>query len=170
MKKYLGIKKQIKVSLLVFLYIASACSKSSDVTPETGTSYVSMKVNGVVWKSSLGAGAISQGSFSLTGALETTNGQKEIIAMTLVNSAAIGVVYKLEENNERLFQFTKQREKVSYFIGKDTKKSSGTLTITKTKAVGSLTYANATFAGTAIGSDGSTIIITEGVVINSQVN
>lgn len=153
--------------LLIICSILS-CSKSSDVTPAAGTSYVSMKINGVEWKSSVGAGAISSGGFSGTGALEVTGG-KDIIAIILGNSSNVGTVYKFEENNERLFQFTRQSSKVSYFIGKDSKGSSGTLTITKTKVIGTLTYANATFAGTANGSDGSKIVITEGKIVNAQV-
>jgi hypothetical protein len=155
-------------SLLIFCSILS-CSKSSDVTPATGTSYVSMKINGLEWKSSVGAGAISTGSFSGTGALEVTGG-KDVIAIILGNSSNIGTAYKFEETNERLFQFTRQASKVSYFIGKDSKGSSGTLTITKTKVVGTITYANATFSGIANGTDGSKITITEGVVVNAQVN
>jgi hypothetical protein len=155
-------------SLLILCSILS-CSKSTDVSPAAGTSYVSMKINGVEWKSSVGAGAISSGGFSGTGALEVTGG-KDVIAIILGNSSNIGTAYKFEETNERLFQFTRSAAKVSYFIGKDSKGSSGTLTITKTKVVGTLTYANATFSGTANGSDGSKIVITEGVVVNAQVN
>jgi hypothetical protein len=155
-------------SLLTLCSILS-CSKSSDVTPATGTSYVSMKINGVEWKSSVGAGAISTGSFSGTGALEVTGG-KDVIAIILGNSSNVGTAYKFEETNERLFQFTRQVAKVSYFIGKDQKGSSGTLTITKTKVVGTITYANASFIGTAVGTDGSKLVITEGVVVNAQVN
>jgi hypothetical protein len=153
-------------SLLILCGILS-CSKSSDPSP-TGTSYVSMKINGVEWKSSVGAGAISSGGFSGTGALEVTGG-KDVIAIILGNSSNIGTVYKFEETNERLFQFTRQASKVSYFIGKDSKGSSGTLTITKTKVFGTLTAANATFSGTANGSDGSKITITEGKIVNAGV-
>ena len=128
-----------------------------------------MKINGVEWKSSVGAGAVSADGFSATGALEVTGG-KEILAMTLYNSTIIGTAYKFEATNDRLFQFTRQASKVNYFIGKDTKGSSGVLTITKTKVGGTLTYANATFSGTAVGSDGSKIVITEGIVVNAQVN
>ncbi len=160
----------MKLFLFYLLIICSilSCSKSSDPTPATGTSYVSMKINGVEWKSSVGAGAITSGSFSGTGALEVTGG-KDVLAMTLINSANVGTTYKFEETNERLFQFTRSVAKVSYFIGKDSKGSSGTLTITKTKVVGTITYANATFSGTAVGSDGSKIVITEGKVVNAQV-
>jgi hypothetical protein len=160
--------KSYLFSLLILCNILS-CSKSTDPTPAAGTSYVSMKINGVEWKSSVGAGAISSGGFSGTGALEVTGG-KDVIAIILGNSSNIGTAYKFEETNDRLFQFTRQASKVSYFIGKDSKGSSGTLTITKTKVVGTLTYANATFSGTANGSDGSKIVITEGVVVNAQVN
>jgi hypothetical protein len=155
-------------SLLIFCSILS-CSKSSDPTPTTGTSYISMKINGVEWKSSAGAGAISAGGFSGTGALDVTGG-KDVLAMTLYNCSNIGTVYKFEDTNDRLFQFTRSASKVSYFIGKDSKGSSGVFTITKTKVGTSLTYANATFSGTALGSDGSKIVITEGVVVNAQVN
>jgi hypothetical protein len=154
--------------LLILCSILS-CSKSSDSTPAAGTSYVSMKINGVEWKSSVGAGAVSSGGFSGTGSLDVTGG-KDVIAIILGNSSNIGTVYKFEDNNERLFQFSRSAAKLSYFIGKDTKGSSGTLTITKTKVVGTLTYANATFSGTAIGTDGSKLVITEGVIVNSQVN
>jgi hypothetical protein len=153
--------------LLLFCSILS-CSKSSDVTPATGTSYISMKINGVEWKSSIGAGAITAGNFSGTGALDVTGG-KEALSMILANCSTIGTVYKFEDTNERLFQFTKQVAKVSYFIGKDSKGTSGIFTITKTKVVGTLTYANATFSGTAVGTDGSKIVITEGKVVNAQV-
>jgi hypothetical protein len=153
--------------LLIFCSILS-CSKSSDVTPATGTSYVSMKINGVEWKSSVGAGAITSGSFSGTGALEVTGG-KDILAMTLINSATVGTTYKFEETNDRLLQFSRSASKVNYFIGKDSKGSSGTLTITKIKVVGTLTAANATFSGTANGSDGSKITITEGKIVNAGV-
>jgi hypothetical protein len=161
----------MKVYIVFFLIFCGllGCSKSSDVTPATATSYVSMKINGVEWKSSIGAGAITAGNFSATGALDVTGG-KEALSMALVNCAAVGTAYKFEETNDRLFQFTKQASKVSYFITKDSKGSSGTLTITKTKAVSSLTYANATFSGTAVGSDGSKIVITEGLIVNAQVN
>lgn len=155
-------------SLILFCSILS-CSKSSDPSPAASASYVSMKINGVEWKSSVGAGAVSADGFSATGALEVTGG-KDILAMILGNSTVIGTAYKFEATNDRLFQFTKQTLKVNYFIGKDTKGSSGVLTITKTKTVGPITYANATFSGTAIGSDGSKIVITEGVVVNGQVN
>jgi hypothetical protein len=127
-----------------------------------------MKINGVEWKSSIGAGAITAGNFSGTGALDVTGG-KEALSMILANCSTIGTVYKFEDTNERLFQFTKQVAKVSYFIGKDSKGTSGIFTITKTKVVGTLTYANATFSGTALGSDGSKIVITEGKVVNAQV-
>jgi hypothetical protein len=155
-------------ALILFCSILS-CSKSSDPTPAAGTSYVSMKINGVEWKSSIGAGAITAGNFSGTGALDVTGG-KEALSMILANCSNIGTVYKFEETTDRLFQFTKQVAKVSYFIGKDSKGSSGTFSITKTKVVGTITYANATFSGTAIGTDGSKIVITEGVVVNAQVN
>lgn len=145
------------------------CSKSSEVTPASTTSYVSMKINGVLWKSDIGAGAISAGNFSGTGALEATGG-KEALSMALINCATVGTVYKFEDANDRIFQFIKQASKVNYFIGKEMKGSSGTLTITKTKAVNTLTYANAIFSGTAVGSDGSKIVITEGVIVNAQVN
>ncbi len=158
--------KSFLLSLIVLCSILS-CSKSSDPSP-TGTSYVSMKINGVEWKSSVGAGAISSGGFSGTGALEVTGG-KDVIAIILGNSSNIGTVYKFEETNERLFQFSRSASKVNYFIGKDQKGTSGTLTITKTKVVGTITYANATFSGTAIGTDGSKIVITEGMIINSQI-
>jgi hypothetical protein len=155
---------------LLILCTILSCSKSSDVTPATGTtSYISMKINGVEWKSSIGAGAITAGSFSGTGALDVTGG-KEALSMILANCSTIGTVYKFEDTNERLFQFTKQVSKVSYLIGKDTKGSLGIFSITKTKVVGTVTYANATFSGTAIGTDGSKIVITEGVVVNAQVN
>ena len=154
--------------LLLFCSILS-CSKNSDPAPAAGASYVSMKINGVEWKSSVGAGAVSVDGFSATGALEATGG-KDIIAMTLVNSTNVGTAYKFEDTNNRLFQFTRQSSKISYFIGKDVKGSSGVLTITKTKVAGTLNYANATFSGTAVGSDGSKIVITEGVIVNSQVN
>ncbi len=153
-------------SLLIFCSILS-CSKSSDPTP-AGTSYVSMKINGVEWKSSIGAGAISSGSFSGTGALEVTGG-KEIVAMTLINCTNVASVYKFEETNDRIFQFTRQASKVNYFIGKDSKGSSGIFTITKTKVLGTLTAANATFSGTANGSDGSKLVITEGKIVNAGV-
>ena len=146
-----------------------SCSKTSDPAPATGASYVSMKINGVEWKSSVGAGAVSVDGFSATGALEATGG-KDILAMILASSTNVGTAYKFEETNNRLFQFTRQATKVSYFIGKDTKGSSGVLTIIKTKVAGTLNYANATFSGTAVGTDGSKIVITEGVVVNSQVN
>lgn len=145
------------------------CSKSSEVTPETGTSYVSMKINGILWKSSVGGGAITAGNFSGTGALDATGG-KEALSMALINCATVGTVYKFEETNDRVFQFIKQASKVSYFITKDSKGSAGILTITKTKVINSLTYANATFSGTAVGSDGSKIVITEGLIVNAQVN
>jgi hypothetical protein len=155
--------------LLIFCGILS-CSKSSDVTPVTATtSYVSMKLNGVEWKSSVGAGGISSGNFSATGALDVT-GVKDVLAIAMVNCASIGTAYKLEETNDRLFQFTRSASKVNYFIGKDSKGSSGTLTITKTKVGTTLTYANATFSGTAVGSDGSKLVITEGTIVNAQVN
>ena len=154
--------------LLLFCSILS-CSKTSDPAPAMGASYVSMKINGVEWKSSVGAGAVSVDGFSATGALEVTGG-KDIIAMTLNNSTNVGTAYKFEETNSRLFQFTRQSSKISYFMGKDVKGSSGVLTITKTKVGTPITYANATFSGTAVGSDGSKIVITEGVVVNSQVN
>jgi hypothetical protein len=161
MKKY--------ILLLVIFCGLLGCSKSSEVTPASTTSYVSMKINGVLWKSDIGAGAISAGNFSGTGALDATGG-KEALSMALINCATVGTVYKFEETNDRIFQFTKLASKVSYFITKDTKGSSGTLTITKTKAVNSLNYANATFSGTAVGSDGSKIVITEGLIVNAQVN
>lgn len=159
-----------KLLLLVISTITLlACSKSSDPAPAAGASYVSMKINGVAWKSSVGAGAVSADGFSATGALEVTGG-KEILAMTLYNSTVIGTAYKFEDTNDRIFQFTRQSSKISYFMGKITKGSSGVLTITKTKAGTPITYANATFSGTAIGSDGSKIVITEGIVVNAQVN
>lgn len=127
-----------------------------------------MKINGVEWKSSVGAGAISSGSFSATGALEVTGG-KDALSFAMINCTAVGTVYKLEETNDRLFQFTRSAAKVSYFIGKDSKGSSGILTITKTKVANTLTYANATFSGTANGSDGSKLVITEGKIVNAQV-
>ena len=160
--------KNLIFFLLLFCSILS-CSKSSDPAPAAGASYVSMKINGVEWKSSVGAGAVSADGFSATGALEVTGG-KDVLAMTLVNCIDIGTVYKIEATNDRLFQFAKQSPKVSYFIGKDTKGSSGVVTITKTKVLGTLTYANATFSGTAVGSDGSKIVITEGIIVNSQMN
>jgi hypothetical protein len=162
------IMKTYFLSLFLFCSILS-CSKSTDPTPATGASYVSMKINGVEWKSSVGAGAISSGSFSGTGALDVTGG-KDVIAIILGNSSNVGTAYKFEETNERLFQFSRSAAKVSYFIGKDSKGSSGVVTITKTKLVGTITYANATFSGTAVGSDGSKLVITEGVIVNSQVN
>jgi hypothetical protein len=160
--------KRYAIFTLLF-YVLLGCSKSSDVTPATTASYVSMKINGVLWKSSIGAGAITAGNFSGTGALDGTSG-KEALSMVLANCATVGIAYKFEENNDRIFQFTRQSSKISYFITKDTKGSSGTLTITKTKVVNSLTYANATFSGIAIGSDGSKIVITEGQIVNAQVN
>ena len=96
--------------------------------------------------------------------------EKEALSMALINCATVGTVYKFEDANDRIFQFIKQASKVNYFIGKEMKGSSGTLTITKTKAVNTLTYANAIFSGTAVGSDGSKIVITEGVIVNAQVN
>jgi hypothetical protein len=153
--------------LLVFCSILS-CSKSSDPTPATGTSYVSMKINGVEWKSSVGAGAITSGSFSATGALDVTGG-KDVLAMTLINAANVGTAYKFEEANDRLLQFSRSASKVNYFISKDSKGSSGILTITKTKVLGTLTAANATFSGIANGSDGSKITITEGKIVNAGV-
>ena len=153
--------------LLLFCSILS-CSKNSDPTPAATASYVSMKINGVEWKSSVGAGAVSVDGFTATGALEATGG-KDILAMVLASSTNVGTAYKFEETNGRLFQFTRQATKVSYFIGKDTKGSSGVLTITKTKAGTPITYANATFSGTAVGTDGSKIVITEGVIVNSQI-
>ena len=152
---------------LLFCSILS-CSKNNDPTPVVGTSYVSMKINGVEWKSSVGAGAVSADGFSATGALEVTGG-KDILAMILAGSTNVGTAYKFEETNGRLFQFTRQATKVNYFIGKDTKGSSGVLTITKTKTVATVNYANATFSGTAIGSDGSKIVITEGIIVNGQI-
>jgi hypothetical protein len=154
---------------LLILCSIFSCSKSTDVTPAAGTSYVSMKINGVEWKSSAGAGAISSGSFSGTGALEVTGG-KDVIAILLGNSTNIGTAYKFEETNDRLLQFTRSSAKLSYFIGKDQKGSSGIITITKTKVANTLTYANATFSGTAVGTDGSKLVITEGKVVNAQVN
>jgi hypothetical protein len=162
------IMKNSLFSLLILCSILS-CSKSTDVTPAAGTSYVSMKINGVEWKSSAGAGAIAAGGFSGTGALDVTGG-KDVLAMTLYNCSNIGTVYKFEETNDRLFQFTRSAAKLSYFIGKDQKGTSGVFTITKTKVVGTITYANATFSGTAVGTDGSKLVITEGVVVNAQVN
>ena len=161
----------MKTYLFYFLLFCSifSCSKNTDSAPAAGLSYVSMKINGVEWKSSVGAGAVSVDGFSATGALEVTGG-KDIIAMTLNNSTNVGTAYKFEDTNNRLFQFTRQASKISYFMGKDVKGSSGVLTITKTKAGTPITYANATFSGTAVGSDGSKIVITEGVVVNSQVN
>lgn len=160
----------MKTYFLYLLILCSilSCSKSSDVTPATGTSYVSMKINGVEWKSSIGAGAITSGSFSGTGALEVTGG-KDVLAMTLINAANVGTTYKFEETNDRLLQFSRSASKVNYFIGKDSKGSSGILTITKTKVLGTLTAANATFSGIANGSDGSKITITEGKIVNAGV-
>ena len=120
------------------------------------------------WKSSVGAGAITSGSFSGTGALEVTGG-KDVLAMTLINSANVGTTYKFEETNDRLLQFSRSATKINYFIGKDSKGSSGIMTITKSKVVGTLTYANATFSGVANGSDGSKITITEGKIVNAGV-
>jgi hypothetical protein len=159
--------KRFIYSFLIIFSILS-CSKSSDPTPATGTSYISMKINGIEWKSSVGAGAISLGNFSATGALEVTGG-KDALVLTLINSINVGTTYKLEENNERFFQFVRSAAKVSYFIGKDSKGSSGVVTIIKTKVANTLTYANATFSGTAVGTDGSKIVITEGKVVNAQV-
>jgi hypothetical protein len=164
MKKYFQLAFILLISSLVLL----ACSKSEDPTP-AGTSYVSMKINGVEWKSSVGAGAISTDGFSATGALDVTGG-KDILVMTLLNSTNVGTAYKFEDTNDRILQFTRQSSKITYFIGKVSKGSSGVLTITKTKAANTLTYANATFSGTAVGADGSKIVITEGVVVNAQVN
>ncbi len=155
-------------SLILFCSILS-CSKSSDPAPVIGSSYISMKINGVEWKSSVGAGAVSGDGFSATGALEVVGG-KDILAMTLVNCTAISTAYKIETANDRLFQFTRHATKVSYFIGKDTKGSLGVVTITKTKVGTPITHANAIFSGTAVGSDGSKIVITDGVIVNSQVN
>ena len=152
---------------LSILFSILSCSKSNDPAP-AGTSYVSMKINGVEWKSSIGAGAITSGSFSGTGALEVTGG-KDVLAMTLINAANVGTTYKFEETNDRLLQFSRSASKVSYFIGKDSKGSSGIFTITKTKVTGTLTYANATFSGIANGSDGSKITITEGKIVNAGV-
>ena len=105
------IMKTYFLYLLILCSILS-CSKSSDVTPATGTSYVSMKINGVEWKSSIGAGAITSGSFSGTGALEVTGG-KDVLAMTLINAANVGTTYKFEETNDRLLQFSRSASKVS---------------------------------------------------------
>ena len=89
----LKIMKTCLFYLLLFCSILS-CSKSSDPSPATSASYVSMKINGVEWKSSVGAGAVSADGFSATGALEVTGG-KEILAMTLYNSTIIGTAYKV---------------------------------------------------------------------------
>ncbi|MEY4540014.1 MAG: hypothetical protein RLZZ306_1771, partial [Bacteroidota bacterium] len=133
--KYLFLNSKImKTCLFSLLILCSilSCSKSNDPTPATGASYVSMKINGIEWKSSVGAGAISSGSFSATGALEVTGG-KDVVALTMINSINIGTAYKLEENNERFFQFLRSASKLNYYIGKDQKGSSGIVTITKTK-------------------------------------
>jgi hypothetical protein len=160
----------MKIYLFALILSCSilSCSKSSDPAPATSTSYVSMKINGVEWKSSVGAGAITAGNFSGSGALDVTGG-KEALSMILANCSTIGTGYKFEETTDRLFQFTKQVAKVSYFIGKDQKGSSGVFTITKTKVVGTITYANASFSGTAVGTDGSKLTITDGKIVNAQV-
>ncbi len=155
---------------LLLLCSISSCSKSSDATPVPTVSYISMKINGVEWKSSVGSGGIGSGNFAATGTLDVTGG-KDVLVFAMVNCIAVGTAYKLEDTNDRLFQFTRSASKVSYFIGKDTKGSTGTLTITKTKAgAGTITYANATFSGIANGTDGSKITITEGKIVNSQVD
>lgn len=160
--------KRYVIFLLIFCSLFG-CSKSTDVTPETETGYVSMKINGILWKSSIGAGAITAGDFSGTGALDGTTG-KEVLAIVMANCSTVGTIYKFEDASNRIFQFSRQGLKVNYFITKDTKGSSGIFTITKTKVLGTLTYANATFSGTAVGSDGTKIVITEGQIVNAQAN
>jgi hypothetical protein len=156
--------------LSISAFFIFSCSKTEDVAPTTTTttSYISMKINGVEWKSSAGAGAISAGNYAISGTLDVS-GVKDILVVQLPNAATIGVAYKLETFDIAL-AFSRKNGAVGYNIGKDVKGSSGVLTITKSKVVGSLTYANATFSGTAIGTDKTTLVITEGVVNNAQVN
>ena len=163
MKTYLNLSKWLLIIAVISL---SACSKSATVTP--AASYISMKINGVEWKTNTAAiGGISQGNFLASGAYEI-NGQKEIISIVLLNVAE-GTTYKFEDTVDRAIQFTKQTTKISYSLAKDTKKSLGVFKITATKTAATLIYANATFSGTAVGTDGSTIVITEGIVVNSQI-
>jgi hypothetical protein len=159
---------QNSVILLISMFGLLSCSKSDDTTPATA-SYISMKINGVEWKSSVGAGAISTDGLSATGTLDVTGG-KDALVISMLNPLNVGTAYKFEDTNDRVLQFIKQSSKITYMMGKAFKNSSGVITITKTKVIGSLTYANATFSGTAVGSDGSKIVITEGMIVNSQVN
>jgi hypothetical protein len=157
------------ILLFVLAMSVFSCSRSSDATPAATVSYVSMKINGVLWKSSIGLGGISSGNYSATGTLDVS-GVKDVLVIGLPGAATTGTYNMLNFSNIP-FGFSKGNGSFAYNIGKDYKGSSGTLTITQLgTTVGAITYANATFSGTAIGSDKAVYTITEGVIVNAQVN
>jgi hypothetical protein len=160
-----------KIFNLIFLYLLfQSCSKddtSSPSTPSnTGSSYISMKINGVQWKSEVGiiAAGISAGNF-VASASKKVGDKTQALSMAIESVSTSGP-NAYNSNTKGGFLFLDGVNNVSFSLGNGST-GTGTLQITKTKTVVGITQASATFSGTTKDTKGNAISITEGVVHNS---
>jgi hypothetical protein len=165
----------MKKSFLFFTIISIliSCSKDENITTNntpspSSKSYISMKINGVEWKtdaSTIAAG-ISDANFVATGS-KTVGTKTQAISMAIekVNTTGNNIY---DKNTKGALLFIDNVNGISWGLGSGSN-GNGTLKITKTKVIGSITQASATFSGSTKDGNGTTITITDGIVYNALV-
>lgn len=165
-------KSTQKVFLVCFICFSvlfmTACGKDDNgPTGNSGTSKISMKINGELWEGSSNfVSGITSGNFTAS-CKKDINGKSESITMTFLNINTSGDnIYDNKTEGAMLFVSQIDSDK-SWGMGSGSNNATGTLRITKTKAANFITQASATFSGVTKDGKGNEIVVTDGKVTNS---
>ena len=143
-----------KVLYILSLLTIFSCSKSENIVDQIPTkSIAKCKINGVLWEGELKSCGILNNTFVASASKKTSNGTDELL---------IGI----DDAFQRNFALYNTTTLTSITIGKDLEMTKGILTITKTKTIGNVIHANATFSGTAVDDNDIIVQITDGEIIN----
>lgn len=154
------------ILLCYILLLTASCGKSDNnsVIPST-ENLIRMKINGVLWEGQLKASGILNNSFVASASKTTTTGVDNILIG--IDNVGSSKTFTFESADGRSLGFYNTSTSVFFDIAKDTPKSKGIITFTKTKLISNVTHVSATFSGTAVDANDNLIQITEGQILNA---
>ncbi len=157
-------------NVLIFCFFLLMISCGKDDNPDgnntnNGSSYISMKINGVAWKGETNfVSGLFQNNFSAQATFKVGD-KSQVVGLSFENINLTGVNV-MDKNSSGSFLFLDNVNNISWGLGNGSS-GSGQFKITKSKAAQGITQASATFSGTTKDIDGKIITVTDGVIYNA---
>jgi hypothetical protein len=159
-----------KSIFILLLFALLSCSKSDDTGTDTksGTSYISMKINGVAWKGEVNFFSALNSGVYFGGAKIDNNTKTQSIAFAFETISLSGT-NSIVKTSKGGITYVDQNTGVSWAAG-ESSNGTGTLTVTKSKVITALTHVTATFTISTKDSNGNAVSVTDGVIYNALAN